>query len=233
MFDSSMILVIILLTAGYVAIAQTLCQSVRNPRLVPAVAIVTLFLYLCGVSFVSLLYIFNSYDFFILFSALVVFSCFSLLFLIYCCVKRPHETNWSAAILFLAYFGIIVYATLFVRIGTFEQSVQMIPFRRMHLAIAKENYSLMRHDILNALMFVPVGFMIPIINRKEFQKLSYSFLFGIVISTLIETTQMLTHLGMFDIDDIFSNTIGTLVGYLCSVSLYWMFFKGKHGREMN
>ena len=46
-----------------------------------------------------------------------------------------------------------------------------------------------------------------------------SFLFvtcmGFMVSLLVETVQLITKVGCFDVDDLFLNTAGVMLGYLC------------------
>lgn len=67
--------------------------------------------------------------------------------------------------------------------------------------------------LLNVALFVPIGYLLP---TKLPQKLNRSWkvlLFGFGLSLLIETAQLMTHRGYFDLDDLFHNTLGTMIGY--------------------
>lgn len=64
---------------------------------------------------------------------------------------------------------------------------------------------------LNIVLFVPMGYLLPFRLRQP--KLWNVLAIGAAISLLIETVQLLTHLGWFDVDDIFLNTLGALLGY--------------------
>ncbi|MFS0876072.1 VanZ family protein [Solibacillus isronensis] len=62
----------------------------------------------------------------------------------------------------------------------------------------------------NFLAFIPFGIVIPLLFRCSFKR----FIIGFILSiTLLETVQMLTHLGAFDINDIIINTLGAAVGF--------------------
>lgn len=65
--------------------------------------------------------------------------------------------------------------------------------------------------ILNIIMFMPLGFLLPCIwhDFKNFKKV---FLTGLGFSMAIEFCQLF-NLRCSDIDDIFMNTLGTLLGY--------------------
>lgn len=64
----------------------------------------------------------------------------------------------------------------------------------------------------NTLSYSPLGFLIPTMFKRyrSFIK-TISLCFGCIIS--IEVFQFITMSGFFDVDDIFLNTIGCLLGY--------------------
>ncbi|MBR2082558.1 MAG: VanZ family protein [Elusimicrobiaceae bacterium] len=67
--------------------------------------------------------------------------------------------------------------------------------------------------LLNIILFMPLGFLLPYICSKlSFKK---TLLLGFVLSLVVEISQYLTHWGCCDIDDIINNTLGTAFGYLC------------------
>ncbi len=67
--------------------------------------------------------------------------------------------------------------------------------------------------LANLLLFVPVGFLLPIAypNRKKFLKTMWVCL---LITIVIELFQYITCLGFCDIDDIILNMIGSLAGFI-------------------
>lgn len=64
----------------------------------------------------------------------------------------------------------------------------------------------------NFFAFIPFGIIIPLLYRCTFAKFTLCFLIAI---TFIETVQMITGLGAFDVNDITINTVGAIVGF-CS-----------------
>ncbi|MRT18404.1 VanZ family protein, partial [Vitellibacter sp. q18] len=68
--------------------------------------------------------------------------------------------------------------------------------------------------ILNILLFVPLGFLCPLIS-KTFERLRNTFLIGFGLSLFIETIQLFTLHRATDIDDLLTNVIGTIIGYFC------------------
>ena len=70
----------------------------------------------------------------------------------------------------------------------------------------------------NILLFIPLGILLPVLNRK-FDNLSSIFLSGIIGSATVEGLQLLISLILgfnyrtFDVDDIILNTLGAITGY--------------------
>ena len=72
--------------------------------------------------------------------------------------------------------------------------------------------------------FVPCGFLVPVIYREQRGEKTYrghylrafffaSFL-GFLFSFCVETVQLVTKVGCFDVDDLMLNTIGVMCGYV-------------------
>ncbi|MCD8502893.1 MAG: VanZ family protein [Bacillaceae bacterium] len=66
--------------------------------------------------------------------------------------------------------------------------------------------------ILNIVMFVPLGTLLPLINSK-FRKVGWTIGAGILFTITIESLQLITGRGSFVLDDIFNNTVGAIIGY--------------------
>ena len=69
-----------------------------------------------------------------------------------------------------------------------------------------------RSTILNVLLFIPLGLFLPIFWEK-FQSFGYTVLFGFCTSLVIELLQIFT-LRATDVNDLMTNTFGTVLGYL-------------------
>jgi len=72
--------------------------------------------------------------------------------------------------------------------------------------------TLFRNIILNILLFVPFGLLLPL-NTKKNDKVLKVVSIGFITSLLIEIIQYNTKFGIFEIDDVFNNTYGVLIGY--------------------
>ena len=81
----------------------------------------------------------------------------------------------------------------------------------------------------NILLFIPIGFLLPMVIKKP---VWLPPIIGIGISVIIELTQFITHRGLCETDDVISNSIGFLIGFVVylfiKLTLYLFgFFKKK------
>lgn len=67
-----------------------------------------------------------------------------------------------------------------------------------------------RDNILNIASFVPIGLMAGVVFRR--QRIIKALLIGLLVSIVIEGSQFMWHRGVFDVDDLFNNTVGALIG---------------------
>lgn len=65
----------------------------------------------------------------------------------------------------------------------------------------------------NVICFLPFGAILPVLN-KRCRNLIVITLLSFEFSLLVETVQLITKVGTFDVDDLLLNTIGGILGYL-------------------
>ena len=99
-----------------------------------------------------------------------------------------------------------------------ELNLNLIPF----LGFADD----WKNSILNVLLFVPLGMMLPILWGK-FRSLKNTTLFGFLTSFTIEVLQIFTFRAT-DVNDLITNTLGTFWGFLCTMFLQKKFPKTMH-----
>lgn len=73
----------------------------------------------------------------------------------------------------------------------------------------------------NVLLFIPYG-VLTAANFKRSRNLFYGTAIGLITSFLIETTQLVTERGVFQIDDILSNGLGMLLGIVIYHLLHFL-----------
>ena len=82
-----------------------------------------------------------------------------------------------------------------------------------HGDVRVTNWTSLEGIILNVLLFVPLGYLFPILfpHLRWWQMI----LFGLAFSLTIELLQLITRLGYADIDDLINNPLGAVIGFLC------------------
>lgn len=123
---------------------------------------------------------------------------------------------------FFIYIGVLLYFLLFAEnLGrttmTSDYKYNLTPFKEIKRFIIHYNqlgaYVVITNLLGNVVAFIPYGVLLPALtnNRlKFFAIMLYTFIFTL----LIESIQLITKVGSFDVDDIILNTLGGIVGYL-------------------
>ena len=114
------------------------------------------------------------------------------------------------ALAILTFYLAFVYTlTIYAREVTSEATMQLSLFwSYKHILSGDKN---MFFEVFwNVVMLMPYGFLASFISKS---KAKWSvFLSGFMLSVGIELTQLLTHRGLFEYDDILHNTLGTAIG---------------------
>ena len=125
-------------------------------------------------------------------------------------------------VLFALYIAGLVYFLFFAemldRTGI-ERSYRynLIPFREIRRFIVYADLlgpmAVISNLFGNIVIFMPFGFLVPILGRKK-RNFWFTSLLSFALSLAVECIQLVTRTGCFDVDDIFLNTIGGMLGYL-------------------
>ncbi|MCR5267419.1 MAG: VanZ family protein [Lachnospiraceae bacterium] len=145
----------------------------------------------------------------------VIFLIISLLraFILFITGKesRPFGRAFLRIILFALlsfYLSYVVYLTLSGREAGSRDGINLDLFSTVFV-----NGRISVHGIENILLFIPFGILIPIL-WKFFRKGYRLVILALFASVLIETVQLLTHRGFFELDDMLLNTFGAWFGYV-------------------
>ena len=138
---------------------------------------------------------------------------------------RKRRVIWG--IIFLTYITLLIYFLFFS--DTFGRTVAYDEYRynlkpfaeinRYFTKVKDRDYLMFFINIIgNILLFVPFGILFPFISQKEGFKKGKNFFVTLLVSllfcVLIEGIQLITKVGVFDIDDIIMNTTGAVIGYI-------------------
>lgn len=144
--------------------------------------------------------------------------------------KGKKKFPWGKALLwlmFVGYIAIVVSATILRGTGGYREW-NLHLFRAWREAW--NNYSVKNwaNVLLNVAMFAPLGFLLPLLGKK-FRKWYLTIPAGFAVSLGIELLQLAIGRGICDVDDLFANTLGALIGYFVIMTVL-AFFREKGKR---
>lgn len=137
-------------------------------------------------------------------------------FLIYKRLMKGKRRLTRGKVLWAAVFGcylfVVLSATLLDR-SSYSGGGRVVPlFYSYREAWRSFSGVLWRNLALNILMFVPFGFLLPL-GVKRLGNFWKTYLAGFLSTVLIELGQLTLRRGVVEMDDIFNNFLGTMIGY--------------------
>lgn len=90
---------------------------------------------------------------------------------------------------------------------SYREAFEFCPFRIKRLGIA-------RQILLNILLTVPLGLLLPLLLNSKKHPFLLTAAITLILALLTETLQYFTRLGQAELDDIFDNLLGALLGML-------------------
>lgn len=146
--------------------------------------------------------------------------------------KGEKKFPWGKALLwliFIGYLAIVLYATT-IRSSLGHRSFNLHLFRAWREAWNNFSQHRWLNVLLNIAMFGPFGFLLPLLNRK-LRKCYLTIPAGLCASLSIEMLQLVFASGVFDVDDLFCNTLGAAIGYFVIMAVMSLFNeKGKRAK---
>lgn len=206
---------------GYLALFFTLQQDLPRRNMLPALAFGLLFVYLSVAGFTWLLYQYFGYDRMVLYIVLVCHAAGMAVYLIRLIWHDRKALVSRAALLLILDLAAVFFVTLGSRLGEPSRGgFQPIPLLYLIQAVQNGSLYLVHHAFLNAVLFIPTGFILPQLGPVQLRRIGMNFWAGLVLSTVIETVQLIAHLGLCDINDIIFNALGAAAGTI----LYHFFY---------
>ena len=117
--------------------------------------------------------------------------------------------SWKRTFLYLVFGAYLTAVLCFVgfpniRYIRFDANVNLIPFVGMADSL--------RNTLLNVLLFIPLGFLLPLLWQR-YRNMGNAMLFAFFATLTIELSQLFSSRAT-DVDDLITNFVGALVGYL-------------------
>lgn len=130
---------------------------------------------------------------------------------------RLQNMLWAGT--FLCYLVVLLCATVLDRSSVRSGSKIMPLFYSYREAWYSFSVAEWRNIVLNIVLFVPLGFLLPL-GIRSLRRFWATYLAGMVVTVLIESAQCILGRGVAEADDILNNFLGTMIGYGCYVLLY-------------
>lgn len=121
-------------------------------------------------------------------------------------------------ILFSIYLFCVLYITVIGRGYEGYSSIQLTPLWAYRLAWhqADRQFSnilpMLKGSILNILLFIPFGYLLPALSKGKKHLFLLIVVCAFLLSLSIESMQLVLQRGTFDVDDLFNNTLGAVIG---------------------
>lgn len=126
-----------------------------------------------------------------------------------------HDGNFVKSIICVSLLSLscsfIFVMTLFRRSIGAEFDFRSKPFESYYIAFAEGGIEVMLQIIINIVMFIPIGFLLPCCFRM-YEKYRYVLITALIASVAIELLQLIFRIGLFETDDVINNVFGTMMG---------------------
>ena len=147
--------------------------------------------------------------------------------------KGEKKFPWAKVFLWLVFIGyllIVIYATMLRWSGFFHREWNLHLFRAWREAWNNFSVKNWANVLLNVAMFIPMGFLLPLLGKK-LRKWYVTIPMSLGASLAIELLQLALGRGICDVDDLFCNTLGAVMGYFLVMTVLSPFReKGKRAK---
>lgn len=149
----------------------------------------------------------------------------AIAFAVFCAVsiflykrQKFNKMQCAAAILLSLYIVVLLYFTVTGRYSHEEYEYKINFFTSYRWFFQYNGEQVLRQLLINFVMLMLVGFLLPVvINAKH--KYLITMALSLLLTVFIETMQLITKCGSFEIDDIINNFVGAVIGMLIYILL--------------
>jgi glycopeptide antibiotics resistance protein len=218
-------LMILFIVLGYLGLLGGMMARLGRNSNVAGVAAAVLLIYGCGVGMAVAAGRYLGGAGLLLYTMFLVYSLIFWPWKLFWSVKHKPRLDPGVLMALISYILAVLYVTVFMRTGGTNFTVQMELFNWTK----EDGLESVRHILLNGAMFVPVGIGVPLLTEKGRGKLLTGASFGLLLSVVIETGQLILHSGTCDIDDMIFNTLGSVTGAVMARA--WLYARRRPQRE--
>jgi len=155
-----------------------------------------------------------------------VFALFFLALFYFLFKKRCAKNFWGLVLLSFNCAFIFVM-TLFGRAMGETYRYTLVPFESYFVVITEGDMEILLQILMNIAMYIPLGLLLPRCFTL-FERYRYIFLVAVISSVGIELVQGIFRLGLFEVDDIINNTLGSMIG----MGIYALFHRFKNSTKV-
>lgn len=147
--------------------------------------------------------------------------------IVFCILRKKINIIQAIGILAIVVFlGIVFGSTVFTRTSTVRQ-YELMPFWSWRDIIRNHDKQLLKENLLNCILLLPAGVLLPIIANHKV-KWYWALVIGILVSAVIETSQLIFKRGLFEWDDMIHNGIGCMIGCMITNKIISLLEKINH-----
>lgn len=146
-------------------------------------------------------------------SLLILFCLIFASYRLYKC-RKFDKYQFTSSIILSLYLVLMLYLTVLGRYSHDEYRSQIMIFGSYQNLFTNFDFMNFAMIILNIAMFIPVGFVLPIVLKNCRHKYMLSMLIALLLTSAIEVAQYFSRTGTFETDDIFNNMLGAVIGLL-------------------
>ena len=144
--------------------------------------------------------------------------------------QKFNKMQCAAAILLSLYIVVLLYFTVTGRYSHEEYEYEIQFFTSYRWFFRHNEEQMLRQLLINLVMLMPVGFLLPIIINVK-HKYLVTMALSLLLTVFIETMQLIMKCGEFEIDDIINNFVGAVMGMLIYMLLNRIIQKREKGNH--
>lgn len=139
--------------------------------------------------------------------------------------RKVRLSNFLAGIVMALYGSVMLQLTLICRESGSRIGIELDLFHGLTGPDNDFRWLMFAYVFLNCMLFVPYGFALSLFSEVNEKKAGMQCILVLIISLatslFIETVQLITRRGYYEVQDLFVNTIGGMIGW-CVFRLIYM-----------
>lgn len=161
---------------------------------------------------------------FLLYALLGIGIVFVIWLIGYLLKRRIRLSNVLAGVVMAIYGSVMLQLTLVCRESGSRIGIELDLFHGLTGPDNDFHWMMLAYVVLNCMLFIPYGFalsLFSVINeRKTGVQCILVLLSSLATSLFIETAQLITQRGYYEVQDLFFNTIGGVIGWILFRIIY-------------